>query len=49
MASRQLNRPFEAFDGLKILMKQDEHVQTSWFAEYIAKSLAQKTTIARVA
>jgi hypothetical protein len=34
---QQLNRPFEAFDGLKILMKQDEHVQTSWFAEYIAK------------
>ena len=34
---QKLQRPFEEFDGLKILMKQDEQVQTSRFAEYIAK------------
>jgi glycosyltransferase involved in cell wall biosynthesis len=34
---QRLDRPFEEFDGLKILMKQDEQVQTNRFSEYIAK------------
>ncbi|WP_210497502.1 hypothetical protein, partial [Microvirga antarctica] len=32
----KLSRPFEEYDGLKILMKQDEQVQTNRFAEFIA-------------
>jgi glycosyltransferase involved in cell wall biosynthesis len=34
---QSLRRPFEEYDGLKILMKQDEHVQTKRFAEFIGK------------
>jgi glycosyltransferase involved in cell wall biosynthesis len=34
---RELPRPFEQYDGLKILMKQDEQVHTSCFSEYIAE------------
>ncbi|MBZ6076294.1 glycosyltransferase [Microvirga puerhi] len=33
---QELTTPFEEFDGVKILMKQDEQVQTRRFAEYIA-------------
>ncbi len=32
-----LERPFQDFEGLKILMKQDEHVETAQFAAYIAE------------
>ena len=32
-----LKRPFEHYDGLKILMKQDEHVETKRFVEFIGK------------
>ncbi|MBV9752133.1 MAG: glycosyltransferase [Hyphomicrobiales bacterium] len=32
-----LKRPFEEYDGLKVLMKQDEHVETTRFAEFIGK------------
>ncbi|HEV2099363.1 MAG TPA: hypothetical protein VGR45_10605, partial [Stellaceae bacterium] len=34
---RNLARPFEEYDGLKILMKQDEHFHTAKFAAYIGK------------
>jgi glycosyltransferase involved in cell wall biosynthesis len=34
---QQLDRPFEFFDGLKILMKPDEQSQTNRFGEYIGK------------
>jgi len=33
----QLGRPFEHYDGIKVLMKQDEQRATSLFAEYLGR------------